>query len=257
MDQGDGPQRLATNAVSTHLAVAGGGDLQGQIRTGLDTVKRAVGEVGVVDAVGAAGQTGKCQTVHRGGRNALLQQAADRGVEPIGGSKRAVAAAGRLNGAVHVDHRGTRLTDAVGLNVAAEGDVHIGASDEVAAVDANAIGGQHHIGAVIHGDGAGGGRLVSRRAAAEIGASGHRHRISTLDGVGLHEGGHQIPGGGGGCGRGGEGAGGKGEILAAAGVDSLQTDAAVEDEGGRVTLKGVVDGWGNHLHAAGFETSGG
>ena len=231
--------------------------MQAEIGAGLDAVGGGVREIGVVNAIGAAGEGSKSEAIDVAGADRLGRGTTDGEAEGITGAEAGVAAAGCLNGAAGIDDKPQRFGCGVGLDVAGEGQGDVVAGGEAAAIGAQAIGGEHRIGAIVDGAGDGTGVLGRCSGARGAATTGEGDGITAFDATGLNEGRNDVRHRQRRSGGGGQRRGRKVDIVTAADRAAAHAIGGVEGGSCRITLKSVVNTRNDDRHATGFKIGGG
>ena len=143
VDQGDGAERLVAGGLGGDTVVAAGCREQIESGAGLNAVAAGIGEVGIVDAVGAAGQASDGQAFDVGGCDGLKPAGCDREIQRIRGSQAGITATGRLHSAVGVDNKARCFGCGVGLDAAGKAERDAVAGGEAAAIGTKAVGSEH------------------------------------------------------------------------------------------------------------------
>ena len=143
VDEGEGAEGFGAHGLGSDAIAAAGRGLKAEIGAGLNAVGAGVSEVGVVNAVGAAGKGSQGQASDVAGANGLGRGATDAEAEGLPGREAGVAAAGCFHGAAGIDDKTKRFRRGVGLDVAGEGEGDGIAGREAAAIGAEGIGGEH------------------------------------------------------------------------------------------------------------------
>ena len=188
VDEGEGAEGFGAYGLGGDAIAAAGRGLKAEIGAGLNAVGAGIGEVGIVDAVGAAGKGSQGQAINGAGGHGLGCGAGDAEAEGIAGGEAGVAAAGGLDGAGGIDNKTKRFRRGVGLDVAGEGEGDGIAGREAAAIGAKGIGGEHRIGPVVDGAGDGIGVLGRRGGARGAAAAADADCIAAFHTTGLDKG---------------------------------------------------------------------